>query len=54
MSEFRNKPHLVFDMRKDGSDKRLSLKMVLPAEYNLQDELERFREKITAKYGDIL
>jgi hypothetical protein len=21
-------------------------------EYNLQDELERFREKITAKYGD--
>jgi hypothetical protein len=52
MSEFRNKPHLVFDMRKDGSDKRLSLKMVLPAEYNLQDELERFREKIIAKYGD--
>lgn len=52
MSEFRNKPHLVFDMRKDGSDKRLSLKMVLPSEYNLQDELERFREKIIAKYGD--
>lgn len=54
MSEFRNKPHLVFDMRKDGSDKRLSLKMVLPTEYNLQDELERFREKIIEKYGDIL
>jgi hypothetical protein len=51
ISEFRNKPHLVFDMRKDGSDKRLSLKMVLPSEYNLQDELQRFREKITAKYG---
>jgi len=54
ISEFRNKPHLVFDMRKDGSDKRLSLKMVLPTEYTLQDELERFREKIIAKYGDIL
>jgi len=58
ISEFRNKPHLVFDMRKDGDvsdkDKRLSLKMVLPSEYNLQDELERFREKINAKYGDIL
>jgi hypothetical protein len=56
ISEFRSKPHLVFDMRKDGDvsdkDKRLSLKMVLPTEYNLQDELERFREKITAKYGD--
>ena len=52
ISEFRSKPHLVFDMRKDGSDKRLSLKMVLPAECNLQDELERFREKIIAKYGD--
>jgi hypothetical protein len=50
--EFRNKPHLVFDMRKEGSDNRLSLRMVLPAEYNLQDELERFREKIIAKYGD--
>jgi hypothetical protein len=54
ISEFRNKPHLVFDMRKDGSDKRLSLKMVLPAEYNLKDELERFREKIIVKYGDIV
>jgi hypothetical protein len=53
ISEFRNEPHLVFDMRKDGSDKRLSLKMVLPAECNLQDELERFREKITAKYGNL-
>jgi len=52
ISEFRNKPHLVFDMRKDGSDNRLSLKMVLPPEYILQDELERFREKIIAKYGD--
>lgn len=54
ISEFRNKPHLVFDMRKDGSDKRLTLRMVLPAEYNLQDELERFREKIVSKYGNTL
>jgi hypothetical protein len=30
------------------------LKMVLPSEYILQDELEHFREKIIAKYGDVI
>lgn len=45
---FREKPHLVFEKRVDG--KRLNLKMVLPQDYNLQDQLKILNEKIKAKY----
>ena len=44
----REKPHLVFEKRIDG--KRLNIKMVLPLEYDLQEQLEILNEKIKEKY----
>jgi hypothetical protein len=44
----RVKPHLVFEKRIDG--KRLGIKMVLPEEYDLQEQLEKLNEKIKEKY----
>ena len=44
----RDKPHLVFEKRIDG--KRLNVKMVLPSEYDLQEQLKIFVEKIKSKY----
>jgi hypothetical protein len=44
----RGKPHLVFEKRID--DKRLNVKMVLPEEYDLQEQLEKLNEKIKEKY----
>jgi hypothetical protein len=44
----RNKPHLVFEKRSE--DKRLNLKMVLPEEYHLDEQLQILNEKIHAKY----
>ena len=48
LNVMRDKPHLVFEKRDDG--KRLNLKMVLPDEYDLQEKLEKFAEKIKTKY----
>jgi len=44
----REKHHLVFEKRLDG--KRLNIKMVLPDEYELQEQLEKINEKIKQKY----
>ena len=46
----REKSHLVFEKRVDG--KRLNLKMILPEEYDLQEQLEKFLEKVKAKYEE--
>jgi hypothetical protein len=46
----RDKPHLVFEKRIDG--KRLGLKMVLPEEYDLEEQLITLNEKIKEKYQD--
>lgn len=46
---FRGKPHLVFEKRVD--DKRLNLKMVLPDDYDLQEQIEILKEKINTKYN---
>lgn len=49
----REKPHLVYEKRiVDG--KRLNVKMVLPEEYDLQEQLELFKEKINTKYENII
>lgn len=48
LSNMRDKPHLVFEKRIDG--KRLNVKMVLPNEYDLQEQLKIFVEKIKSKY----
>jgi len=44
----RGKPHLVFEKRID--DKRLNVKMVLPEEYDLQEQICLLNEKIKKKY----
>jgi hypothetical protein len=44
----REKAHLVFEKRVHG--KRLNIKMVLPDEYDLQEQLEKINEKIKQKY----
>jgi hypothetical protein len=44
----RNKMHLIFDKRDD--DKRLNLRMVLPENYILEEQMPIFREKIKEKY----
>ena len=44
----REKPHLVFEKRIDG--KRMGLKMILPEEYDLQEQLIILNEKIKEKY----
>jgi len=50
MIHMREKPHLVYERRlEDGT--RQNLKMVLPAEYDVGEQLERMRTKLTAKYG---
>ena len=46
----RGKPHLIFD-RKEQDGKRQTLKMVLPNEYELEEQLEIFKEKIKNKYN---
>jgi len=47
----REKPHLVFEKRID--DKRLNIKMVLPEEYDLQEQLEKLNERVKEKYEGI-
>jgi hypothetical protein len=49
LTSCREKPHLIFEKRVDG--KRLNIKMVLPDEYSLQEELEKLYEKIEEKYN---
>jgi hypothetical protein len=44
----RDKQHLVFEKRIDG--KRLGLKMVLPKEYDLEEQMCLLNEKIKDKY----
>jgi hypothetical protein len=48
----RGKQHLVFEKRSD--DKRLNLKMVLPDEYDLHEQLEILNEKIKTKYEETI
>jgi hypothetical protein len=51
LKQERNKPHLVFDKKSVGSEeKRLNLRMVLPDNYTLEEELTIFRERIKEKY----
>lgn len=45
---FRDKPHLIFEKRIDN--KRLNIKMVLPSDYDLQEQLSVLNEKIKDKY----
>jgi hypothetical protein len=44
----RDKLHMIFD--KKDKEARLNLRMVLPENYNLEEQLSIFREKIKTKY----
>ena len=48
LNVLRGKPHLVFEKR--VNEKRLNLKMVLPNEYDLHEQIEILNEKIKLKY----
>ena len=45
----RDKPHLVFD--KKHYDKRLNLKMCLPEEYDIHEQIMLLKIKVKEKYG---
>ena len=49
LSVVREKPHIVYERRHDGS--RVSLRMILPANYILKDEIVKLKQKVEAKYG---
>ena len=45
----RNKPHIIFD-KKESDGTRLNLRMVLPDNYNVSEQLVIFKAKIKTKY----
>tara|TARA_B110000908_G_scaffold99746_1_gene117763 strand:+ start:1872 stop:2747 length:876 start_codon:yes stop_codon:yes gene_type:complete len=51
IQNFRNAPHLTFDRRID--DKRYNLKMKMKENKSLEEELERFNEKLKKKYPNL-
>jgi hypothetical protein len=53
ISNARGKPHLELDKRNDAYGPRISLKMVLPENYNITNELERFIQKVVTKYPEL-
>ena len=46
----REKPHLVYERRREGGAREV-LRMVLPTNYILKDEIVKLKEKVEAKYG---
>lgn len=46
---FRGKPHLVFE--KIHLEKRMNLKMVLPENYDIHEQVMNFKIKVREKYG---
>jgi hypothetical protein len=50
LTTIRGKPHFVFEKR--INDKRLTIKMVLPEDYDLQEQLEILNNKIKEKYKE--
>ena len=51
MVVMREKYHLVYEKRMNG--KRLNMKMVLPEDYDLDTQMEFFKEKLNEKYKDM-
>ena len=45
----REKPHMVYERRRDGG--REVMRMVLPENYTIEDEIAKMKEKVEAKYG---
>lgn len=53
ISNARGKPHLELDKRNDSGGPRISLKMILPENYNIATELDRFIQKVVTKYPEL-
>jgi len=47
----REKPHLVYERRRQDNGVREGLRMVLPENYTLETEIVKMKEKVEAKYG---
>jgi hypothetical protein len=45
----REKPHLVYERRRNGV--REGLRMVLPENYTINDEIAKLKQKVDVKYG---
>ena len=53
ISNARGKPHLELDKRDNGYGNRVSLKMILPENYDISTELPRFIQKVITKYPEL-
>lgn len=51
LKSLREKDHLIFDKKCENGN-RENLKMILPINYNLEEQLIVFKEKISTKYQD--
>jgi hypothetical protein len=47
----REKPHMVYERRRPDTGVREGLRMVLPENYTIEDEIVKMKEKVEAKYG---
>ncbi len=53
ISNARGKPHLELDKRNDSGGPRISLKMILPENYEITTELSKFIQKVITKYPEL-
>jgi hypothetical protein len=53
ISNARSKPHLELDKRNDSGGPRISLKMILPENYEITTELSKFIQKVITKYPEL-
>jgi hypothetical protein len=47
----REKPHLVYERRRPDTGVREGIRMVLPENYTIEDEIAKLKQKVEAKYG---
>jgi hypothetical protein len=47
----REKPHLVYERRRPDDGVREGIRMVLPENYIIENEIAKLKQKIDAKYG---
>jgi len=47
----REKPHMVYERRRPDDGVREGIRMVLPANYTIEDEIVKMKQKVEAKYG---
>jgi hypothetical protein len=50
--EARGKPHLVYEKRCEGGS-RMNVKMILPEDFDLAEQVERLSAKVSLKYPDV-